>query len=75
MRILLLTLIFAALGMGLGLFFGILGAVLYGAVRHTHVDMAMAYRAVAIPFAITFGSCAFLYNAVLSIRRAARHEA
>ena len=74
-RILLLTVIFAALGMGLGLFFGILGAVVYGAIKHTHMDMAMAYRAVAIPSAITFGSCAFLYSIFESIRRAVRHPA
>jgi hypothetical protein len=71
-RILILTVLFAAVGMGIGLFFGIFGAVLYGAIKHMHVDMAMAYRDVAIPLAIISALGAFVYNTMATLRRAMR---
>lgn len=71
-RILIVTLIFAAFGMGLGLFFGILGTVLYAAIKHIHVDMAMAYRDVAIPLALVSALCALVYNTMTTLRRAMR---
>ncbi len=72
-RILILTLFFAILGMALGLFVGILTTALYAAIRHTHVDMALAYRMVAIPSAVLFATCAFLFNVINTVRRAVRH--
>ena len=71
-RILILTALFAASGMGLGLFFGIVGTVLYGAVKHIPVDMALAYRDVAIPLAIISALGAFVYNTMATMRRAMR---
>src|SRR3954469_6765174 len=71
-RILILTALFAAIGMGFGLFFGILGTILYGAVKHMHVDMAMAYRDVAIPLAGISALGAFVYNTMTTLRRAMR---
>jgi hypothetical protein len=71
-RILILTALFAAAGMGLGLFFGIFGAVLYGAIKHMHVDMTMAYRDVAIPLAVISALGAFVYNTMAALRRAMR---
>jgi uncharacterized protein YacL len=71
-RILILTVLFAGAGMAIGLFLGILGTVLYGAIKHMQVDMAMAYRDVAIPLAVTSGLCAFVYNAMTTLRRAMR---
>lgn len=71
-RILILTALFAAVGMGFGLFFGILGTILYGAVKHMHVDMAMAYRDVAIPLAVISALGAFVYNTMATLRRAMR---
>jgi hypothetical protein len=71
-RILILTGLFAGAGMGLGLFFGIFGAILYGAVQHVHVDMAIAYRDVAIPLAVISALGAFVYNTMATLRRAMR---
>jgi hypothetical protein len=73
-RILILTLAFAAFGMGLGLFFGILGTILYGAIKHMHVDMAIAYRDVAIPLAVISALGAFVYNTMTTLRRAMRRH-
>lgn len=71
-RTLFLTLLCAMAGMGIGLFLGILGAAILNAVRHGGVDMANAYRHVAIPLAITAGSCAFLYQIIAGIRTSLR---
>ena len=71
-RILMLTVLFAALGMGLGLFFGILGTAIYGGIKHMHVDLAMAYRDVAIPLAVVCALGAFVYNSMTTLRRAMR---
>lgn len=71
-RILILTVFFAVVGMAFGLFFGIIGTILYGAVKHMHADMAMAYRDVAIPLAVISALCAFVYNTMATLRRAMR---
>ena len=71
-RTLFATLLFTALGMGVGLLCGIVGTAILNAVRHGGVDMANAYRYVAIPVAITAGSCAFLYQVVTGIRTTLR---
>lgn len=68
MRVLFTTLLFTAAGMGAGLFLGILGTVLYGIIRGSHVDMSDAYRHVAIPVAILSGSVALIGAAVLEVR-------
>ena len=52
-RVLFTTLLFTAAGMGAGLFLGILGTVVYGMMSGSKVDMANAYKHVAIPIAIT----------------------
>jgi len=72
-RILVLTVLFAALGMGVGLFCGILGTVVLGAIKDTQPDMAVAYRSIALPVAALFAAVAFVYNVVNTIRRAVRH--
>jgi uncharacterized protein YacL len=72
LRIVILTVFFAAFGMGIGLFFGILGTVLYAAIKHIHIDMAMAYRDIAIPVALISALGAFVYNTMTTLRRAMR---
>ena len=67
-RTLFMTLLCAMAGMGIGLFFGIVGTAILNAVRHGGVDMADAYRYVAIPVAITAGACAFLFQVIAGIR-------
>lgn len=67
-RVIFSTLLFTAGGMGAGLFLGILGTVIFGLVSGHKVDMANAYRHVAIPVAILCGSIALIGSAVLEVR-------
>lgn len=67
-RVLFATLLFTALGMGVGLLFGILGTVAWGAVRGGQIDMRNAYLHIAIPFAIAVGCIAFLGATYLEVR-------
>jgi len=65
-RIVLLTVMWAGIGMGLGLFSGIVVLLVRSLIVHTTPDMSLAYRHVSIPLAITTGSCAFFWNVVRS---------
>ena len=71
-RVLFTTLLFSAAGMGVGLFLGIVGTVVYGIIRGSNVDMSNAYKHVAIPVAVTLGAAAFAGALVLEVR--ARRE-
>jgi hypothetical protein len=70
LRIVLLTVLWAGLGMGAGLFCGILGQMVAAAIRHQAPEMELAYRHVAIPVAIGVGGCALLWNLVRAARAA-----
>jgi hypothetical protein len=67
-RVLFTTLLFTAAGMGAGLFLGILGMVVYGMISGNKIDMANAYKHVAIPVAIVAGSVALIGSAILEVR-------
>ncbi len=67
-RVLFATLLFTAAGMGLGLLLGILGTAAWGRMHGGNIDMTIAYRQVAIPFAITLGCVAFLGASYLEVR-------
>jgi len=67
-RVLFITLLFAAAGMGAGLFLGIIGTVLYGIISGSKVDMTNAYKHVAIPVAMLAGAVALVGSAVLEVR-------
>ena len=54
--------LWTGLGMGVGLFCGIIGVVAASALAHHAPVMSMAYRRVAFPVAITSGASAFLWN-------------
>jgi uncharacterized BrkB/YihY/UPF0761 family membrane protein len=71
-RVLLLTVLWTGLGMGVGLFCGILGVLLVSVALHRTPDMSMAYRYVSIPLAICSGSCAFLWNVVRTCQAAVK---
>jgi hypothetical protein len=71
-RLVMLTLLWTGLGMGAGLFCGIAGLMIAGAVTHRIPEMSMAYRNISIPVAIFSGSCAFLWNLVRTIQAAWR---
>ncbi len=51
-RVVVLTVLWSGLGMGAGLFCGIMGVMIAGALMHRTPDMSMAYRYVSIPVAI-----------------------
>ncbi len=67
-RVLFTALLFAAGGMGAGLFLGIVGTVLYGIISGSKIDMTNAYKHVAIPVAILAGAGALVGAAVLEVR-------
>lgn len=67
-RVLFGTLLFAAGGMGAGLFVGILGTVIYGMIRGGTIDMTQAYTHVAIPVAIVSGCVGFVGSIILEVR-------
>lgn len=68
LRVFFATLLFTAGGMGAGLFLGIVGTVVYGMISGSKIDMANAYKHVAIPIAILAGSVALIGSAVLEVR-------
>ncbi len=67
-RTLLLTMLFALLGMAMGLLAGIIGTIVMAAMHHTQPDMTAAYRHVAIPAAVVSGAGAFLWNVLRAIK-------
>jgi hypothetical protein len=67
-RILFTALLFTAAGMGAGLFFGIVGTIVYGMIKGSNIDMTNAYRHVAIPVAITLGAAALIGALLLEVR-------
>ena len=71
-RLLFLTLLWAGVGMGVGLFGGILGLMTAGAIHHQMPAMDLAYRRISIPVAIASGSCAFLWNLMRTVQAAVR---
>ena len=71
-RVLFATLLFAAGGMGAGLFLGIIGTVLYGIISGSKIDMTNAYKHVAIPVAILAGCVALVGSAILEVRARTR---
>ncbi len=67
-RVLFITLLFAAAGMGAGLFCGIVGTIVYGMIKSGSIDMTNAYKHIAIPVAITLGAAGLLVGLVLEVR-------
>jgi hypothetical protein len=71
-RLLALTALWGGVGMGAGLFGGILVLMTVGVLHHRMPEMNLAYRRVAIPAAIVAGICAFLWNLVRTVQAALR---
>ncbi len=67
-RVFFVTLLFTMLGMGLGLFCGILWFSISGAIHNAHPDLSLAYRVVAIRVAVASGSIALLYQLLFEKR-------
>ena len=74
-RVIVLTVLWAGLGMGVGLFCGIIGVAAWSAITQRTPDMSMAYRNISIPLAICCGSCAFAWNVVRTLQAAAKRRA
>jgi hypothetical protein len=73
-RIILLTVLWAGLGMGVGLFCGIIALVALSTIQHRTLDMSMAYRNISIPVAVCSGSCSFLWNLGRTIQAAGKRR-
>jgi uncharacterized membrane protein len=71
LRLAIITLLWIGIGMGAGLFCGIVGVVLLSLFLHRSLDMTEAYRYVAIPTAIGAGSVAFIWNLIRTMQDAA----
>jgi len=71
-RLLLLTVLWSGLGMGTGLFGGIVVILTTGILHHRMPPMDLAYRQGAIPAAIVAGSCAFMWNLVRTVQAAVK---
>jgi Flp pilus assembly pilin Flp len=69
-RTVLLTILFAALGMGVGLLVGIIATVVLAAIHGVQPDMTSAYRHSAIPLALASGACAFVWNVFRGVKDA-----
>jgi len=74
-RLAVLTLLWTGLGMGAGLFCGIVGLLIASAVMHRTPDMSTAYRSISIPVACVSGSCAFLWNLMRTVQAARKRKA
>src|ERR1700687_4518090 len=73
-RIVALTLLWSGLGMGAGLFCGILGVMVASAILHRNLEMELAYRYVSIPVAICAGSCSLRWNLKRTAQAAAKRR-
>ena len=71
-RILFLTLLLTGVGMGLGLFTGILMTVVGSLFAHHPVDLTRSYKVFAVPAAVIFGGCTLVFQIVQSVQEAMR---
>jgi hypothetical protein len=69
-RVLALTLLWMGIGMGAGLFVGILWMIGTSVITHSDVRMALAYRQIAAPVAVVTGVVALGWNLVQAVRAA-----
>jgi uncharacterized BrkB/YihY/UPF0761 family membrane protein len=67
-RVLLVTGIGTLLSFAVSLFLGIIGIVALSALRHVHPNMTLAYRHIALPFAVVAGSMIFVLALAMEIR-------
>ena len=67
-RVLLVTFLLTLLAFAVSLLLGILGMLIYGFLRGTHPNMALAYREVALPAALGIATIALISASILEIR-------
>ena len=67
-RVLLVTFIGTSIAFAVSLLVGIVGTVLISALRHTHPNMTIAYRLIALPAALVAGSIILVLVLAMEIR-------
>jgi uncharacterized BrkB/YihY/UPF0761 family membrane protein len=67
-RVFLVTLIGTLLCFAVSLFLGIIGTVAFSALRHVNPNMTLAYRHIALPFAVVAGSIILVLALAMEIR-------
>jgi hypothetical protein len=67
-RVLLVTFIGTLISFAVSLLIGILGMVIISALRHTHANMTIAYRVIALPAAAVAGSIIFVLALAMEVR-------
>jgi hypothetical protein len=67
-RVILATFIGTLICFAVSLLVGIVGTVIVSALRHTHADMTVAYRLIALPTAAVAGSIIFVLALAMEIR-------
>jgi hypothetical protein len=67
-RVLLMTFIGTLISFAVSLLVGILGIVIVSALRHVDPNMTVAYRRIALPFAMVAGSIIFVLALAMEIR-------
>ncbi len=68
MRVVILTVLFTALGFAIALFFGIVGIVLANMIQGGSISMTHAYRTIALPVAIAVGVATLVITTINEIR-------
>jgi uncharacterized BrkB/YihY/UPF0761 family membrane protein len=67
-RVALMTFIATLLCFAVSLLLAILGMMIIAALRHVHPDLRIAYRMVALPFAVVAGCIVFVLGLAMEIR-------
>ncbi len=67
-RVLLVTFIGTLISFAVSLFLGIIGTVIFSAIRGVNPNMTMAYRLIALPVAVVAGSIIFVLALTMEIR-------
>ena len=67
-RVGLVTFVGTLLCFAVSLLLAILGTVIASAFRHVHPDMRIAYRLIALPFAMVAGTIIFVLSLIMEIR-------
>jgi hypothetical protein len=67
-RVALVTFVATLICFAVSLLLAILGTVIVSALRHVHPDMRVAYRMIALPFAVVAGCIIFALSLGMEIR-------
>jgi Ca2+/H+ antiporter len=68
-RVLLMALLFTLMSFAIMVLLGIIGLALWGAIRHEHPNMTLAYRMVAAPVAAVVAVVAIVVTSRTEIRQ------